>query len=245
MLRTVLAVGLVLMTMAGASAAEVRVLSAKGASLFLDELASQFERATGNKVSISYGEAGIIRKRLLAGEACDLTIVPAGWDTIRGKIVGDPVPIAHADLGMGVLANVPKPNISTNDAARQILLAAKAIVYTDPKSGGASGVLFLRMIEKLGIADEVNKKSKLVTGVLSAKFLLTGEADLVAQSSSEILAVPGVQFIPMPPDFRSSIVFAGAVAANARNAAAAKAFLQFLTAPSAVPVIRAKGYEPD
>src|SRR5438874_2155394 len=82
---------------------------------------------------------------------------------------------------------------------------AKLIVYTDPKTGGISGVLFARMIERLGIAEEVNKKSKLVAGMLNASFVVKGEADLAVQLANEILAVPGAQFVPMPPDFHASI----------------------------------------
>jgi molybdate transport system substrate-binding protein len=100
------------------------------------------------------------------------------------------------------------------------------------------------MIEQLGIADEVNKKSKLVAGQLNATFVAKGEAELAVQLSSEIRAVPGVQFVPMPPEFRASVTFSGAAAVGAREPEIARAFLQFLTAPSAAPAIRSKGFEP-
>lgn len=229
---------------AAVSAAEIKVLSANGARLIMEELAPPFERATNNRVTISYGEAGILRKRILDGEAFDMTFLPSGWDELRGKIVGDPVGIAHTDFGMAVLASAPKPDTGSNDALKRILLGAKSIVYTDPKTGGISGVLFARMIERLGIADEINKKSKLVAGVLNATFVVKGDADLAVQLANEILAVPGAQFVPMSPEFRTSVTFSGAIAASAKDPAAAKALLQFLTAPSAAPVIRSKGYEP-
>jgi molybdate transport system substrate-binding protein len=235
---------LIALTAAAANATEIKVLSAKAAGLILEDLAPQFERATNNKVTVSYDEAGIVRKRILDGEAFDLTLLPAGWDEIRLKIASDPIAIGHADLGMAVLATAPKPDTSSNDAAKRTLLAAKSIVYTDPKTGGIAGVLFARMIDRLGIADEVNKKSKLVAGVLNATFVAKGEADLAVQLSSEIHAVPGVQFVPMPPEFQARVTFSGALSSSARETEAAKALLQFLTAPTAAPAIRSKGFEP-
>ena len=165
---------LLLATGVGVDAAEITVLSANGAKLILEALTPQFERATGNRLAISYGEAGILRKRILDGEAFDVAFLPAGWDEVRAKLTGEPVAIAHTDFGMAVLANAPKPDTSSNDAVKRVLLAASTIVYTDPKTGGISGVLFARMIERLGIADEVNKKSKLVAGVLNASLVVKG-----------------------------------------------------------------------
>jgi molybdate transport system substrate-binding protein len=239
-----IAVGLLVATGATADGAEIKVISAKAAGLFLGELAPQFERVTGNKVTISYDEAGIVRKRILGGEAFDVTFLPAGWDEVRKALAGDPVAIAHSDLGMAVLSTAPKPDTSTSKATRRTLVAVKSIVYTDPKTGGIAGVLFARMIERLGIADEVNKKSKLVVGQLNATFVAKGEAELAVQLSSEIREVPGVQFVPMPPEFRASVTFSGAAATDAKEPATAKAFLEFLTDPSAAPAIRSKGFEP-
>jgi len=219
-------------------------VSAKAAGLFLGELAPQFEQVSGNKVNISYDEAGIVRKRILDGEAFDVTFLPAGWEEVRKTLVSDPVAIGHSYLGMAVLSTAPKPDTSTNEATKRTLLAAKSIVYTDPKTGGIAGVLFAQMIEHLGIADEVNKKSKLVAGQLNATFVAKGEAELAVQLSSEVRQVPGVQFVPMPPEFRASVTFSGAAATAAKEPATAKAFLEFLTAPSAVPAIRSKGFEP-
>lgn len=240
----VFTVGLLMATGASVNAAEIKVVSANGARLILEALAPQFERETNNKVTISYNEAGILRKRILDGEAFDVTFLPSGWDELRGKISGAPVGIGHTDLGMAVLASMPKPDTSTNDALKRTLLAAKSIIYTDPKTGGISGVLFARMIERLGIADEIGKKSRVVASQLNATFVVKGEADLAVQLANEILAVPGVQFVPMSPEFHASVTFSGAIAADAKEPAAARALLQFLTAPNAAPVIKSKGYEP-
>jgi molybdate transport system substrate-binding protein len=238
------AAGLLVATATGLGAAEIKVLSANGARLILEALVPQFERETNNKVVISYNEAGILRKRILDGEEFDVTFLPAGWDELQGKVADKPAAIAHTDFGMAVAASMPKPDTSTNEALKRTLLAAKSIVYTDPKTGGISGVLFARMIERLGIADEVNKKSKVVASQLNASFVVKGEADLAVQLANEILAVPGAQFVPVSPDFQASVTFSGAMSANSKESAVGKSLLAFLTAPKAAPVIRAKGYEP-
>src|SRR2546423_6256461 len=227
-----------------ATAAEIKVLSANGAKSILEALVPQFESETNNKVTTSYGGGGDLRKRILEGEAFDVAFLPAGWSEIDERIDGDPIPIAKAELGMAVLANAPMPDTSSADSLKETLLSAKSIVYTDPKTGGISGVLFARLIERLGIADEVNKKSTLVDGVLNAKFLSTGEADLAVQLANQILAVPGVQFVPMPPQFQISVTFSGAVGANATDPAAAKLLIHYLARPAVAPVIRSMGYEP-
>ena len=225
-------------------AAEIKVLSANGAKLILETLVPQFESETNNKVTTNYGGAGFLRKRILDGETFDVTFLPAGWGEIEDKIDGDPIAIAKTEFGMAVLANAPMPDTSSSDTLKETLLSAKSIVYTDPKTGDISGVLFTRLIERLGIADEVNKNSKLVDGSLNATFLLRGEADLAVQLANEILAVPGVQFIPLPPQFRISVTFSGAVGTSTTDSAAAKSLIHFLARPAVAPIIRSMGYEP-
>ena len=237
------AIGLFVAAGTTANSAEIKIISAKAAGLILGVLAPQFEQTTGNKVTISYDEAGIVRKRILSGEVFDVTFLPAGWDEVRVKLAGDPIAIAHSELGMAVLSTAPTPDTGTNEATKRTLLAVKSIVYTDPKTGGIAGVLFARMIDSLGIADAVNKKSKLVAGQLNATFVAKG-AELAVQLSSEIREVPGVQFVPMPLDFRARVTFSAAAAVTAKEPATAKAFLDFVTAPSAAPAIRSKGFEP-
>jgi molybdate transport system substrate-binding protein len=211
-------VALTFLAGASAQAAEIKVLSANGAKLILEALVPQFESETNNKVTTSYDEGGVLRKRIRDGEAFDVTFLPAGWDEIEDNIDGDPIAIANAELGMAVLADAPMPDTSSSDTLKETLVSAKSIVYTDPKTGGISGVLFSRMIERLGIADEINKKSKLVAGV---------------------------QFVPMPPQFRISVTFSGAVSTSATDATAAKSLIYFLARPTVAPIIRSMGYEPD
>lgn len=239
----IFAVGLLLASGATASAAEINLFSANGARLMVNALVPEFERTTNNRVITKFEEPGILRKFILDGEAFDLIILPTGWDEVRAKITGNPISIAHTDFGILVRADAPKPDTSSNDAAKRTLLAAKSIVYTDPKTGAITGVLFTRMIERLGIADEVNKKSKIVPGP-PVEFLTKGEVDLAIAFGTWVVEFPGAQFAPMPPEFQARVIFSGAIATSAKNIAAANALLQFFTGPGAASLIRSKGYEP-
>ena len=211
--------------------------------MMVSALTPEFERATSNRVVTKFEEPGILRKSILDGEAFDLIILPAGWDEVSTKISGNPIGIAHTEFGILVRADTPKPDTSSNDALKRTLLAAKSLVYTDPKTGAINGVLFARVIERLGIAEEINKKSKIVSGPPVA-YLARGEVDLAVALSIGAVDFPNVRFVPMSPEFQARVTFSGAIGASAREPAAAKALLEFLTGPSAGPVIRSKGYEP-
>jgi molybdate transport system substrate-binding protein len=230
-------------------AAEIKVLSVNGVKLVLPDLASNFEQGTGHKVTVSLGEAGVLRKRIEDGEAFDVAILPsAATDELvkESKIAaGSPVNVVRAAFGMGTRSGVPKLDTSSLDAFKRSLLAANSIVYTDPATGGVTGVFFARVLNELGIANEIKPKSKLTAGVLNAEFVARGEADVAFQMRHEILAVPGIEFVPLPSEYQSNgvVVFTASIGASAKEANAAKAFLQFLSGPVAIPMIRAKGME--
>jgi molybdate transport system substrate-binding protein len=166
-----------------------------------------------------------------------------GWEEIRAKITGDQVDIAHAQFGFIVRADSPKLDTSSTDAVKRALLAAKSIVYTDPKTGAINGVLFARMLERLGIADEVNRKSKIVAGP-PVEFLAKGGVDLALALSIGVVDFPNVRFISMPPDLQATVTFSGAISSAAKEPVASKTLLQFLSGPSAAPIIKSTGYEP-
>jgi molybdate transport system substrate-binding protein len=241
-----IAVGLLIAGAAPTSAAEIKMLSANGAKLIVVELVSQFERTTNNKVVVIYGEAGDLRKRVEGGEAFDMVLLPGIQLLVpSGKLASSSViNVAHSDLGLGMRSDVPKPDTSTAEDLKNLLLGTMKIVYTDPTTGGAAGVRFVEILNKLGIANEINKKSKLVSGIHNAELVAKGEADIAVQLSHEILAVPGIQFVALPSEFRTSVVFAAAIAATPKEQDAVKALLQFLTSPDAAAVIRAKGMQP-
>src|SRR5262245_8203505 len=176
-----------------AHAAEIKLLSVNGVKLALGDLVSNFEQGSGHKVMVHLGEAGVLRKRVEDGETFDVAILPRpATDELvkQNKIAaGSPVNVVRAPFGIGTRVNAPKPDTSSLDALKRSLLATKSIVYTDPATGGVTGVFFARVLGELGIANEINAKSKLTSGVLNAEFVARGEADIAFQMRHEILAV--------------------------------------------------------
>jgi molybdate transport system substrate-binding protein len=239
----ILTLGFLTLAIVAGNAADIDLLAANGSRLFVNPLIPVFERTTNHRVTAKFEEPGIHRKAALAGDAFDLIILPAGWEEIRAKIIGNPVGIAHTQFGFLVRADSPMPDTGSADAVKRALLAAKSIVYTDPKTGAINGVLFARMLERLGIADEVNRKSKIVTGP-PVEFLAKGEVDLAVALSIGVVDFPNVRFVPMPPEFQATVTFSGAISGAAKQPVASKALLEFLIGPGAVPIIKAKGYEP-
>src|SRR5262245_14185852 len=149
-------------------------------------------------------------------------------------------------MGVAVRAGAPKPDISTPEALKRTLLAAKSIVYTDPALRSPSGVHFARVLERLGIAEEMKPKSKLHDGTtFNAELVARGEIEIAVQQISEILPVQGVELAgPLPGDLQLTTVYAAGIGTAAKEPAVAKEFIKFLLSPSAAAVINAKGMEP-
>ena len=231
-------------------AAELKVLSVNGVKLALPDLIREFERTTGDKVTVGLGEAGILRKRIEEGEAFDVCILPlpATEQLVKqGRLIaGSTVDFVRAPFGMGVRRGEPKPDSGSLDAFRDSLLAVRSVVYTDPATGGVSGVFFARVLENLGIADAVKAKSRLTAGVLNAEHVAKGEADIAVQMRHEILAVPGVDFVAFPSEYQSTgaVVFVLGMGAATDRSDAAGRLIEFLTSPAAAAVITAKEMEP-
>jgi molybdate transport system substrate-binding protein len=241
-----------LMLGSNADAAELRVLSAIGMQSVLEDLGPKFERATGHKLSMAFTTAGAAIKRAQGGEAADVVIATRqGIDGLvkNGKATADNVTaLASAGISVAIRSGAPKPDISSPDALKRTLLAAQSISYVDPASGGASGIHFVKVLDRLGIADEIKSKTifpdpkaPAEVGALVAK----GEAQLGVHIIVELISVPGIDIVgPLPGDLQNTIVFAGAVMAGAKEAPAAKALVNFLRTPQAVAVIKTKGMEP-
>ena len=235
-----------------AQAAEVKVLSAIGMQSVMEDLAPKFERATGHKLAMAFTTAGAAVKRAQGGEAADVVIATRqGIDGLvkNGKAAADNVTVlASAGISVAIRKGAPKPDISSPDALKRTLLAAKSISYVDPASGGASGIHFATVLDRLGIANEMkaktvfpNAKTPAEVGVLVAN----GEAEIGVHIIVELISVAGIEIVgPLPGDLQNTIVFAAAVMASAKDADAAKALVNFLRAPEAVAVIKAKGMEP-
>ena len=231
-----------------ADAAEVKVLCANGMRDTVRDLREQLESATGQKVTLTFGEAGNLRRGLQAGDGGDVIILPRtvmDQALTDGKIAPETtVDLARTEIGVGVRAGAAKPDMSSADGFKRALLAAKAIVITDPASGGVSGVHMADVFRRLGIAEQIKPLLKLNTGGHNAEFVAKGEADMAFQLANEVRAVPGIVFIPLPTEFRRVFVFSAALGASAKDSPAAKAVLQFLSGPAGAAAISARRLEP-
>ena len=234
----------------GAGAAEIKVFSTTGLKSVLEELIPKFEKANGHKLDVTWSTAALLTKRVQSGEQADaLVLIKSNVDTLtkEGKVSPDTEAVfGQAVFAIGVKTGAPKPDISTPEALKQSLLAAKGISYSDPATGGASGVYIAKQIERMGISDQTKGKTRHPpSGGLSGTLLTNGEADIAINSKPELLSVPGVDVVgPLPGDMAFTVVYAAAVQSGAAQADAAKAFIKYLTSPEAQAVFKAKGYDP-
>jgi molybdate transport system substrate-binding protein len=228
-------------------AADVKILCASGMREVVSELKPQIERATGQRVDVSFGEAGDLRKRIKGSEPVDVVVLPrVVLDQLLsdGKIVdGSTINLAQSSMGIGVRADAPKPDIGSTDGLKRFLLAAKSIAVTDPASGGVAGVYIANVFQRLGIAEELQPKLKLTRGQRNAEFVAKGEVEVAIQLSNEIRIVPGIEFIPLPREVARTFVFSAALASDSKEIESAKTVLQFLSGSEAVTVIRGKGMD--
>jgi molybdate transport system substrate-binding protein len=236
------------LTLAGA--AEVKVFSTIGIKSVLEELIPKFEKSSGHKLDVTWSTAALLAKRVESGEQADAVIlIKNNVETFLkgGKIVsGTDTLFGQSIFAVGVRAGAPKPDISTADAFKQSLLAAKGVSYSNPASGGASGVYIAKQIERMGITEQLKDKTKFPpSGGFSGTLLVSGDADIAIQSKPELLSVPGVAIVgPLPGDMAFTVVYAGGVQVGTTQADAAKAFVNYLKSPEAQAVFKAKGYDP-
>ena len=236
-----------------AEAAEVKVIAGVATRAVMEELGPQFERTTGHKLVVWYGNRGTIRRRLEAGEAFDLIVSGSTDEYIKqGKIAaGTRMEIARVGIGMGVRAGAPKPDISSVDAFKRALLDAKSVTYN---LEGGPGIHVAKVFERLGIAEQMKGKNirqqrgerQQQSGQsLSLQAVANGEAELVFAFANELLSVRGVEFVgPFPPELQRYTLFTAGVATAAKQPEAAKDLIKFLRSPAAVAVIKEKGMEP-
>jgi molybdate transport system substrate-binding protein len=230
-------------------AAEIRALITIGVQSAIEDLAPQFERATGHQVVTVFGLSAALSKRVADGEPTDVFI--GTREGINGLIqagtisAGSDATLASSGMGIAVSAGTLKPNISTPDALKRTLLATRAIGYGNPAAGGASGVHFAKVIERLGIVEQMKEKTKYPTpGTFAGSMLVSGEVDLAAQQIPELIFVKGAEVGPLPGDLQATTVFAAGIPVRAKEANAARALITFLQSPEAVAVYKAKGFDP-
>ena len=227
-----------------AGAAEVRVLSSNAMREVLLDAAPHFEKASGHKVSMAFVGSVDILKRLRAGDkSADLIVLQvSSIDELAAEglvVKGSRVDFARSLVGAAVRAGAPRPDISSGDALKRTLLAAKSIVV----SSGPSGTYMLGLFVRMGIPRDRYMQAK--PGVQTGLLVARGEAELCFQQVSELLPVKGIDFLgPLPADVGHVTVFAGGLHSAAADREAARALMQYLASPAAAPVLNAKGMEP-
>lgn len=224
---------------------ELDVFTSNSMRAVLDQLGPQFERASGYKLAVSYSPAKAMLRRLAAGETADLAILSApAIESVaeQGKIDKRTLrTLGRCGIGVGVKAGMRKPDVSSLDAFKRALLEAKSIVHTVE---GASGIHFVDVIRKLGIADAVHAKATRHAGGLVGEVLVKGDVELGIQQIPELLAVPGVEVVgPLPPEIQQYSNATAGIFVEARNREGAQALIDFLLTPSSAQVFRAKGFE--
>ena len=235
-----------------AAAAELKVLSAFGMQSVLEDLRPKFEHATGHNLAISFGTGGATVKRVQGGDAADvvITLQPGINSLVKdGKAIANSVTaLARAGIFIAVRKGAPKPDVSSPDALKRTLLAAKSISYVDPASGGASGIHFVKVLDRLGIASEMKSKTIFPDPRRPAEVgvvIANGDAEIGVHIIQELVPIAGIDIVgPLPGDLQDNVVFSVAILTGTKDAAAAKALVDFLRTPESAKVITAKGMEP-
>jgi len=219
-----------------ARAAEVVVLGAGAVHEAFEEAAARWSAASGNGVKGAYVPMGALRKRLAAHEASDIVIVPAEAlpELERAGIVaaGTRHDLGAVGLSGAVRKGAPAPDISTPEALRRALLAAKSVAYIDPNVGTSGKHFDQVVLPRLGVAEAVRAKAILGKGGSVADKVASGEAEIAFQNTTELMTVPGATVIgPIPAELQKRTVYAGAVTAGARDPKAARALLDYAVSP--------------
>jgi molybdate transport system substrate-binding protein len=227
---------------------EVTLIAPGGARAAIEQLIPGFERKTGFKVKATFGSGLGTKKQVASGDAFDVPVVQPPYPEVLASgnvVVSSARALASVAVGVAVRKGAPHPDISTPAAVKQMLLSAKSISYPNPSGGAAAGVSFEDTLRRLGISAQVASKVKLAQGGAGAMTMAAnGEVEIGLTFLSE-METPGIDVIgPLPADISTPTSLVGFVSAHATNPAAAKALLDYLTAPEAAAVYRQLGMQP-
>jgi molybdate transport system substrate-binding protein len=232
------------------AAADLRVLSAGAVKYVVTDLAAEFTRDTGDKIEFTFATIGGVRKRLEDGETADIIIgtAPAMAQMEQAGVL---IACSRTDLGRtrtGICVRdaAPMPDISTPESFRQAMLTARSVAYTNPQAGGTSGIFLADLLERLGIADAVGKKTLLCSnGDEVVQKVSIGDAEIGSTFISEIMPVKGVRLVgPLPAAIENATAYAAGIMAGSRNREAAGRFIAMLIAPAQRDAWMRFGFEP-
>jgi molybdate transport system substrate-binding protein len=226
-------------------AAEITVRAGMGVVSSVRDLAPAFEKMTGHKVIVIFDPTPVMNEKINSGAPADIAAVqPQQVDELikQGKMVaGTHTNFAQAGVGVAVKAGAPKPDISTVAAFKAAMLNAKSIGY----SQGGSGTISARVMEKLGIADQLKARTQFIDGRPVAEDVAKGLVEIGLQQINVIIPVEGADYVgPLPKELQETVKFAGGVLTVSKEPEVARAFLRFIASPEAAPLIRKSAMEP-
>lgn len=227
---------------------EVTLIAPGGIRAPIERMIPDFERKSGYEVKATFGSGLGTKKQVASGEVFDVPVVQPPYQDVlaSGNVIADSAkPLAHVAVAVAVRKGAPKPDISTPDAVKRTLLAAKSVSYPNPSGGAAAGVSFDETLKKLGISDQIQSKLKRAQGGAGAmKMVAQGEAEIGLTFQSE-MQEPGIDVVgPLPREISTPTVLVGFISTHAKNPAAAKALLDYLAAPAQAAVYREEGMQP-
>ena len=235
-----------------ADAAEIKVLASGSLKGALSQLIPDFQKASGDTATIEYGPAGAITGRIQRDDAADVVIVSRSQIeklASNGKVQpGSLVTVAGIALGVAVRKGAPKPDISSVEAFKRTLLAARSIGYRDPATGSTSGTYAASLIERLGIAEDIKPKLRLDRTEGDApenvfRTVASGEIEMQIGQITEIVIAPGVELAgPLPAEIQNTTVMAAGIIATSKAPEIASTFIRFISSPSAAAVLKATGF---
>jgi molybdate transport system substrate-binding protein len=238
-----------LATLTGAGAAEIKVLAAAAIDHPFEAVAHEFEHDTGTKVNVEFGSVGALQNKLKAGAKPDLVILSTAAVAAEkdgSALAGSRAVVGRAEIGVAVRDGTPAPDISTTDAFKKALLAAKSVSYTDPAGGGTAAVFVAGLLDRLGITDAVKKKAlPFNTGREVIGAVLKGDAELGIGFTTEFVPVKGVKVIgALPKEIEFVNEYSAYIPATSAAAEPAAAFLAYLARPTSRDTFKAAGVMP-
>lgn len=232
------------------AAADLRLLTVPAYRFVAQDVAAMYQRDTGHKVTIAVDSANRLVHRIdKAGEAFDVVVLPQrAIERLIGtrKIYDDSLTdLAQSGFGVAVGLSAPRPDVSNPENLRRVLLAARAVSYVDPYAGGAADLYLEQLFQNMGILFEMRAKTVPAIGGYAAQVVASGQADIAIQQASELMVVPGVQFVGLlPASIQRYTVYTGAVSLGTRDVDAAALLLEALARADEAGVLRRRGMEP-
>jgi len=229
-------------------AAEITLIAPGGFRAAGEELIAGFEKKTGNTVKATFGSGLGTKAQITKGDVFDVPIAQPPYPELLASgnvLASSATPLATVAVGVAVKKGAKKPDISTPDAVKKMLLSAKSVSYPNAKGGAAAGVSFLETLKKMGIADQMQATLKPAQGGAGAmKMAASGEAEIGITFMSE-MEDPGIDVVgALPKSISTPTSLVGFVHTKAKDPAAAKALLEYMSSPAAAPVYKKLGMQP-